>query len=138
MEKARLKKILKRTLYGCFVVLILAIFAPYIFTAGWHLTHKRTQQYANYQISVPNMFAMRITPDGVQMIRARTVISNTFYVFELIKMQQHAGNVNIEAWKDAAQRAMIQEGFKDVKSFNVCFEGFLESHSHPLNHRSIG
>jgi hypothetical protein len=79
------------------------VFAPYLLSIPWHLTHSSSQQVGKYKINVPMAYFVRHTPEGISLWRMRTVPHGDLYTFARLNLIPHDAPLDLSNWQKLAE-----------------------------------
>jgi len=135
-----LRRCIRTIIFSFLIGALVAVSAPHIIATCWHLSHRKVQQYGDYEISVPSGFVMLHKANRIQLYRAHTVVSLALYRLELIDLEAKPGVVDVNGWSAAATRDMSAQQYKSVTNFAfdipggvaACVQRSLDSASVPL------
>jgi hypothetical protein len=95
------------------------VFAPYLLSVPWHLTHSSSQQVGKYKIQVPMAYFVRHTPEGISLWRMRIVPHGDLYTFARLNLIPHDAPLDLSNWQKLAEneeRKNSREEFSEYDS----------------------
>jgi hypothetical protein len=79
------------------------VFAPYLLSVPWHLTHKSDQRVGKYMVRVPMAYFVRHTPEGISLWRMRTIPRGDLYTFGRLNLTPHDVPLDLSNWQKLAE-----------------------------------